>query len=249
MTDVVPVPKETPMKKPLLALLVLVLAAAGSSTVRAHEDHDLDYDLINLQAEARSEVPNDLLVATLFLEMTMSDATKLAAEVNKTLNSGVRLVHDFPGVKIESGQQSTWPVYDAKDKLTGWRTRAELRVESKDFDAASRAIAKMQTNMKLGGMTFVLSPDTADAINNRLVDSALKAFRTRADIVAKSLGASGWRTVNLNIGTAGSQPPMPMVRMNMKMEAYAADAVAPQETAGGTSNLTVNVGGTIQLQR
>lgn len=235
------------MKKQLAVLLALAVVA-GAGIARADE-RGPDYDMISLQADARAEVPNDLLVATLFVEMTMGDATRLAAEVNKTLNNGVRLVHEFPGVKIESGQQSTWPVYDAKgNKLTGWRTRAELRVESKDFDAASRAIAKMQGAMQMAGMTFVLSPDTADATNNRLIDAALKAFRARADIVAKSLGATGWRTVNLNIGTDGGRPPVPMYRMAPQAAAMA-DAVPPQETAGGTSDITVTVNGTIQLQR
>ncbi|MFZ5723842.1 MAG: SIMPL domain-containing protein [Pseudomonadota bacterium] len=234
------------MKAPITCLLVLALAT-GIGSARADE-RGLDYDLVSLQAEARNEVPNDLLVANLFVEMTMNDATKLAAEINRIINAGVRLVHDFPGVKIESGQQSTWPVYDAKNKLTGWRTRAELRVESKDFDAASRAIAKMQGSMQLAGMNFVLSPDTADNTNNRLIDSALKAFRTRADIVAKSLGAAGWRPVNLNIGTGSVQPPMPVYSMRAK-EMYAADAVAPQEVAGGSTDIVVNVNGTIQLQR
>ncbi|MFZ5756841.1 MAG: SIMPL domain-containing protein [Pseudomonadota bacterium] len=226
------------------ALLLAVLPHAAEA-----EERGPDYDMISLQADARAEVPNDLLVATLFVEMTQSDATKLAADVTKALNNGIRLVHDFPGVKIESGQQSTWPVYDAKNKLTGWRTRAELRVESKDFDAAAKAIAKLQSGMQMGALTFVLSPDTADSTSNRLIDSALKAFRARADIVAKSMGAKGWRPVNLNIGTDGGyHPPMPMYRKG-GMVAMAADAVPEQEMAGGNSNLTVTVSGTVQLLR
>lgn len=228
----------------LCALLALPLLAPAAGA----EERGLDYDLINLQADARAEAPNDLLVASLYVEMTHADATRLATEINKALNAGVRLVHEFPGVKIESGQQSTWPVYDGKNKLTGWRTRAELRVESKDFDAAAKAIAKMQGTMQMGNLGFVLSPDTADLIENRLIDDALKAFRTRADIVAKAMGAKGWRPVNLNVGTGGRQPPMPMYRMEAKVMAMA-DAVPEQDMAGGNTTLTVTINGSVQLLR
>lgn len=228
-----------PMKT-LLAASLLCMAAAGARA------EPLNYEVIGLQADAHTEVPNDLLTATLFVEQTHADATKLAAEINKTLNQGVRLVHDFPGVKIEAGAQSTWPVYDAKNRLTGWRTRAELRVESKDFDAASKAIAKIQGSMQLGTMSFVLSPDTADATENKLVDGAIKAFRARADIVARAMGAKGWRTVNMHINTG--RPPAPMPLMRAAPMAMSADAVPPQEMVGGDTEISVSVSGQIQLQ-
>lgn len=224
----------------LLAASTLVLAGNALA-------EPLNYDVVNLDASARAEVANDLLMATLFVEKTNNDASKLAAEVNRTLNQAVRLVHEFPGVKIETGAQSTWPVYDAKNRLTGWRTRAEVRVESKDFDAASRAIAKMEGNLQLSGIHFVLAPDTATATENRLIDAALKAFDGRADIVAKSMGARAWRAVNININAGNNRPPMPLMRA-MAMKADAAE-VAPQEFAGGDSEIVVNVNGAIQLQR
>lgn len=232
------------MKKSLAFLLALACLAG----IARADERGPDYDMVSLQADARAEVPNDLLVATLFVEMTMNDATKLAGAVNRTLNDGVRLVHEYPGVRIESGQQSTWPVYDAKNKLSGWRTRAELRVESKDLDAAARVIARLQSTMQMGNMAFVLSPDTATATNNRLIDSALKAFSTRADIVAKSLGARSWRMVDVNIGTDGGHPPMPVYRMAAKAM-LAEDGVEPQDISGGSSNIVVNVNGRIQLLR
>ncbi len=232
------------LAKPLLCALLLALPVMPS-LANAGETGP-DYDMINLQAEARAEVPNDLLVATLYVEKTMADATQLAGDVNRALNDGVRLVHTFPSVKIESGPQTTWPIYDAKNKLSGWRTRAELRVESKDLDASAKVIAKLQSTLQMGSLSFELSPDTADATNNRLIDSAMKAFSARADIVAKSLGARGWRAVNLNVGTDSARPmPRPMMAAKTMM----AEAAPAQDVVGGSSNITVSISGTIQLLR
>ncbi len=226
--------------KRLLAVALILGASMGASA------EPLNYDVVNLQADARTEVANDLLTATLFIEATNTDAAKLAADVNRTLNQGVRLVHEFPGVKIESGTQSTWPIYDAKNRLAGWRTRAELRVESRDFDAASRAIAKITGSMQLAGISFVPSPDTITATENRLIDAALKAFRTRADIIAKSMGARTWKSVNLNINTGGG--PMPMSKYRTATMAMSVEAVPAPEVAAGNSEITVLANGTIQLQ-
>ncbi len=227
--------------KQLFAVALILGASMGASA------EPLNYDVVNLQADARTEVANDLLTATLFIETSNANAATLAAEVNRTLNQGVRLVHEFPGVKIESGAQSTWPIYDVKNKLTGWRTRAELRVESKDFEAASRAIAKITGSMQLAGIGFVPSPDTITATENRLIDAALKAFRTRADIITKSMGARTWKSVNLNINTGGGGP-MPMPKYRAASMAMAVDAVPAQELAAGNSEITVSVNGAIQLQ-
>lgn len=228
------------MKK-LLAVALVLGASMGASA------EPLNYDVINLQADARAEVANDLLTATLFIETSNANAATLAADVNHALNQGIRLVHEFPGVKIESGAQSTWPTYDVKNKLTGWRTRAELRVEGKDFDAASRAIAKITGSMQLAGISFVPSPETITATENRLIDAALKAFRTRADIISKSMGARTWKSVNLNINTGGDGP-MLMPKYRAAPMAMAVDAVPAQELAAGNSEITVSVNGMIQLQ-
>jgi predicted secreted protein len=121
-----------------------------------------------------------------------------------------------------------------------------LRLESRDFDAAARAIAQMQSGMQLGNVSFALAPDTADASESALVEKAFAAFRARADLVTKSLGAKSWRTVNLNVGSGRDQPPMPYVRA-MSMKAMD-EAMPVQDVQGGDSQITVTINGTIQLQ-
>lgn len=223
--------------------LILALALAGAAPAALAEPPA--YDMVNLQADARAKVPNDLLSATLFVEMTNADAAKLATSVNTTLNQALKTAREFPSVTVSIGGQSTWPVYGKTQKLEGWRTRAELRLESKDFDAASRAIGKLQSTMQLGGLSFGLSPDTGDATENRLIGDAIKAFNARADQIASALGAKGWRTVNLNVGDGGR--PMPLFK-SMAMTAEDASVPTPEMTAGD-ADLSVNVNGTIQLQR
>lgn len=206
------------------------------------------FDVVNLQAEARVTVPNDLMQATLFVEMDNKNPSTLAADITRTINQAMAAAKTINGVKVSTGSQSSWPIHDQKGKVIAWRSRAELRLESRDFDAAARAIAQMQTGMQLGHVAFALAPETAEASENALIEKAIAAFRARADVMTKSLGAKNWRVMNINVGSGRDMPPMPYMRA-MPMKAMAEDAMPVQDVQGGDSQITVNVNGAIQLQQ
>lgn len=231
------------MKKFLLTLALATVSTVATTAARAEPPV---YDVINLQADARSTVTNDLMQATLFVEMDNKDPVALSADITRTLNQAMKAAQAIRDVKVATGAQSSWPIYDQKNRVIAWRSRAELRLESRDFDAAARAIAQMQNGMQLGNVAFALAPETADASENALIEKALTAFRARADIMAKGLGAKGWRVMNLNVGSGRDMPPMPYVRA-MPMKAMADEAMPVQEVQGGDSQITVNVNGSIQL--
>lgn len=223
-----------------LAALVLATPAPAAEAPR--------YNQVNLSAEARQEVANDLMLATLFVELSDKDPTRLAAAVNRKLGEGVKLVHEYPRVKITTGSQSTWPLYDKRNAGDGWRTRAELRVESTDFEAAAKVIAQLQGNgMQMQGINFVVAPATADKAQDALIEEAIKAFNSRAAIAAKALGMRSWQVVNMNIATGqGGGRPMPVYAMKaaaMEM----GDAVPAQEMSGGDTEIRVDVNGTVEL--
>lgn len=228
------------MKFAIAGILALASIAAQAETPV--------FDMINLEASAQASVTNDLMRATLFVEADNKDPAALAAEITRTLNQSLKAAQAFAGVKAASGMQSTWPVHDAKNKLVAWRSRAEIQMESQNFDAMARAIAKIQSVMQTGNITFVLSPEAADARSNVLIETAITAFRKRADLIARSLGAANWKIVNLNINTSNNRPPMPFMRA-MPMKAMAAEDMPVQDMAGGESDITVMLNGTIQLLR
>lgn len=228
------------MKRLLLAtclLLPAIPAAAGSP----------DYDMVSLQAEARSELANDMLGATLYVELDDRDPARLAARVSTRMNDAMKLRDGFKGVTFTSGSQSTWPQYGKDNRLDGWRTRASLRIESRDIDAAARAIARLQEIMQLERIGFSVSPASLATAEDRLLGEAIKAFTARAELARAALGAKDWRLVNMNLHTGGyAPPPMPLLRKGLMMAADT--AIAPQEMEAGTSTISISVSGTIQLQ-
>ena len=151
------------------------------------------------------------------------------------------------GVTVSLGSRNSYPVYDDKgQKITAWRERAELRLESSDFAALSQLTASLLGKLKMGNMSFSIADSTRQQNEDSLMKNAVAAFKARAQLLTDSLGGKGYRLVNLNLNSAGAPRPMPVMRM-AAMKADAGFAAAP-EIEAGTSQVTVTADGTIEVQ-
>lgn len=234
------------MRPQVLLASCLFLAASGFAAA----DTPLTYQRVDFSTEVAREISNDQMNATLSIELSDKDAGKLAQQVALTLNDAMKKAAAYPAVKATTGGQNTWPVYGStltsSSKLESWRTRAEIRLESKDFKAASELIAKLQEKMQLSGINFSVSADARKKVEDSLTGEAIAAFKNRAEAVRNAWSAKGYRLVQMNLGSAGGPAPyMPMMRA---MKAADAEGAPAQDMAGGETRLVVNVNGTIELQ-
>lgn len=223
---------------PLVALILLMLPAA---VVLAAEDQPR-YNIVDFHAEAQREVPNDLLNATLYVELNDASAAALADAINKRVNDALRVAKEHKGVRARSGNNQTYPVYSKNNALQGWRGRAEIRIESKDFNAASALIGKLQANMQLAGMSFSVSPESRRAVQDELSVEAIKAFKARADVLRTALTGRRYKLVRLSVST-GQPGPQP----HIGLRALAQEAVTAPNLESGVSLITVVARGTIEI--
>lgn len=203
------------------------------------------YNSVELQAEAQREVQNDLLNATLFVELNDAAPAALADAVNKAVNAALRIAGEYKTVRVRSGNNQTFPVYAKANVLQGWRARAEVRLESRDFGAAAALIGRLQAGMQLGNLSFAVSPETRRSVENELIAEAIAAFKTRADIIRTALAGSGYRLQRLNV-TSGHNQPQPRFAVAARMTAAPAEVSAPNLEAG-VSLVTVSAGGAIEV--
>ena len=203
------------------------------------------YNVVELQAEAQRELPNDTVTASLYVELNDANAAALAAAVNKAANEALRVAREYGSVRVRSGNNQTYPVYAKGNVLQGWRARAELRLESKDFEAASRLIGKLQSGMQLGNIAFSVSPQARRQAENELIAEAIAAFKARAEIVRGALAGRSYKIQRLNVSTGYSAPP-PRFAVARVMSAGAPEVAAPNFD-GGVSVVTVTVGGAIEV--
>ena len=225
--------------------LGLTLAALASLPALADEAR---YNQVALRAEVNQEVAHDLMQVSLYSEAQDSDPAKLAASITQTLNQAVEQARKSPGVTVSLGNRNSYPIYDKDNrKISAWRERAELRLESADFAQLSQLTASLLQQLKMGGMSFSISRPTQQKTEDALLQDAVNAFKARAQLATSALGGKGYKLVSLNLNSGGFQAPMPM-RMNSMKAMSMAEAAPTPEIEGGSSQVTVNAEGVIEVQ-
>jgi predicted secreted protein len=229
------------LKVACLALLLAPPAAAQLAPPAGISPQP--YNVVSLQAEAQREVDNDLMSAVLYVELSEPDAARLAQSLNTAINAALKAAQGFKAVRTRSGAYQTYPVYDKQRKLSEWRGRAELRIESADFAAVSALIGRLQSGLQVGSIAFAVSPELRQRLQDELMPEAIAAFRARAQLAQKALGGRAYKIRQVNINTGFVGRPQPML---MESSARTA-AVAPPQFEGGTSRVTVTANGSIEV--
>lgn len=232
-----------------LLLGTLVANAALMSTAFAAESSTtLNYNMANVQAQATRQVSNDQMHAVLYIEKNNKQPAELSNQITQLMNQAMALGKKYPQVKLKTGSQNTYPVYDNDNrKLREWRGRAEIKLESKDFKAASQLISELQQSFQTQAINFSVSDEQRLKVENELMVEASKNFQQRAQLLTQAWNKSGYTLVNLDLNTNNSFPQPYMMRASMaKTKAYDADAA--QDVSAGESKITVNANGSIQMK-
>jgi len=204
------------------------------------------YNTVDLQAEAQREIANDLMTAVLFAEMNDSDAARLANAMNRAINDGISAAKGYQSVRFHTGAVQTFPVYDRSQRLTGWRGRADIRIDSNDFQAACSLIAKLQATLQLGSVGFTVSPALRRQTQDALMAEAIAAFRARAKIARAALDGRGYKIRRMSVSPGGI--PGPRTQFALARAAQAQDAATVPQFEGGISQISVAVNGSVEVE-
>ncbi|PNG39196.1 hypothetical protein A1395_00690 [Pseudomonas protegens] len=229
------------------SLALLALSAGTLTSLPALAADELHYNQISLRAEVSQEVARDLMIVTLYSESQNSDPAKLAAEITSAMNKALGQARQVKDVTLRQGSRNSYPIYDDKgQKITGWRERAELRLESSDFAALSKLTGELLGDLKMAGMDFAIADPTRKASEDALLKDAVKAFKARAQLATEALGGKGYKIVNLNLNSNGY--PQPYLRAPMMMKAASMDsAPVTPEVEAGTSQVSMTADGAIEV--
>ncbi len=138
-------------------------------------------------------------------------------------------------------------MYTQNQKITGWRERAELRLESADFPALSKLTGELLNTLKMDSMDFAIADTTRKNSEDALLKDAVTAFKARAQLATDALGGKGYKIVNLNFNTNGY--PQPYARNGgMMMKAAMMDSAPTPEVEAGTSQVHMSADGVIEVQ-
>ncbi|MBB4517903.1 SIMPL domain-containing protein [Paraburkholderia fungorum] len=223
--------------------LALTPAMARAQSVTQYQPAGV----LSLNAQASAEVPQDVVDITLFYEQEANDPSALTATLNQRADAALQKAKGVSGVTARTGSFSIYPSTDRDGRISAWRGRTEVVLESHDFASASKLAGQMASIMQVGNVQFSLSPEAQRAAEQKLTGEAIKSFREQAASSAQAFGYSGYSIREVNVGHNGVMP-RPMMMMSARAMSADAKASAPVPIEGGTSTVTVNVSGSVQMK-
>lgn len=232
-------------------ILTSLLAAATALASESSESSDASdasratstNPTVSLSARATGVVQNDTATASLFVEKEEADAAKASEEVTIQINKAHAVLKDFPELRVKTASHQAYPIWD-KNRITRWRVRHELLVESADFKALSKAIGAAQPYAQLGGIQFSVSTKLRETTENQLIQQASAAFQRRADLVQQSFAAKSYRIKEIAVQAGEPTHIVPMVRAQM---AVAATEATPPALEGGSNEISLTISGSVEL--
>ena len=205
------------------------------------------YDQLTFQTEVKEEVANDEVRASLYKKAQATTAKALATTLNTTINNAMAIAKRYPTVTVSTGQQSTYPRYDKNEKLIGWTGQANIDLKSTDLAATSQLIADLQETLVMNDLSFGVSDVKKDALEQKLMTQASRAFQQQAKNLTKAWDARGYRLVTVNLNTNNNNYPRPMYSMRASADNEA--SVPSQNFESGNSTVSVIANGTIELTK
>jgi len=228
------------MMRRLACACVLLVCAA----VCAADDDGPRRNLVSLSVSASEEVDSDLLVVRMTVTHEAIQQAQAASRVNADMAWALEAARAVPAVEAQTLDYRTHPVYEER-RIRAWRVQQALRLESTDRDALTRLLGTLQERLAMEAIGYEVSPAVREAVEERLIEAALRRFSARAERIARAFGRQGYGLVNVNVGTSGYHPPpMPFEGRALAMKA---DMAEPSIEAG-QQTLSVNVDGTIELR-
>jgi predicted secreted protein len=228
------------------ALLSTTAVAAMAQPALAEETMRPPAGVLSLDARATTDVPTDVVHLTLAAEQEGADPTAISTALSQKAKDVIAQAKRTTGVDAESGGFTIYPSNDKNGRISAWRGRAEVKLESKDFTAVSKLAGQLSNQMQVQNIAFSLSREAREAVETKLIEQAIASFREKAQQTTKLFGYGSYTIRSVNVGRAGEVSPMPRGGMYMA-KAMAADAAPPVPVEGGKTQVTVTVSGSVQM--
>lgn len=201
---------------------------------------------LTLQAEATALVRQDVVHLVMAKVLDGSDPQALHAQLTSAIEPAFKQAKAQQTLSVRTGAFRTSPIYGVDGKMTGWRGRAELVIESQDFQAATKMVSALSDQLVLSSIRFHLSEAQRKKQEADLILQAAQAFRERASLTAQAFGFQDFDIEKLELGataSSGSTPPM-MLRAASSAAIPKADVVLEADHVP----VSVQMSGTVVLR-
>jgi len=228
--------------------VALTLASPAVHAQTANPHFPEPAGVLSLSSQASADVPQDIIHITLFYEQQAKDPGSLTSALNQRADAALAQAKGVSGVTAHTGAFSVYPSTDRDGKISAWRGRTEVVLESRDFAAASKLAGQLSNQMQVANVEFSLSPEAQRAAEQKLTTEAIKSFRARADEAAKAFGYGSYSIRDVNVGGGRNVQPYPRMMAMAAAPMDSAKMSAPISVEGGKTTVSVTVNGSVQMK-
>ena len=228
------------------AFVLVLIAGFFNSAIAQGNSNGLTPNVFSLSASSTGEAVNDLMRVTVAVQAEGEDPSELQSKINATTQWALARLKPFITIKVRTQDYQTYPVYDRKQQnVVSWRALQAMELETDDVTAAGEAIRKLQERLAVTSIHFEPKPQTRRVVEDQLINEALNAFKQRAQLIRTNIGSNGYTLLDVNVqtGLQGGQ----RFRRNQEYDISQSSSVEAPGLAGGSSQITVQVQGRIQL--
>ncbi|MEE3609590.1 SIMPL domain-containing protein [Avibacterium paragallinarum] len=221
------------------ALLALPLFAQATPTTA---DNQIAFDV-----EVEKEVSHDLLQATLFIQAENKDLALANKEVNRKINQAFSILKGYSDVELRDDSRSTQVRYNKDGKQDGWIARGRLVLQSKNVEALSKVISKLNGILAIEYVNSQVSSTAINQLEEEMMQQALAQVERKAQLIQQSLHAKGYKIVELIIRTPAESGRF-VARPYAVMAKMASPEMSDQMQLGtGKANVRASINAKIQL--
>lgn len=227
------------------ALLAAALLGTAVPTLAADKPASAQAEL---SATVSRMVRNDQMIVQLATSQRGQSIETLNATVIKTINEALAQTRNQRGVRARAGNISTSPEWNRDGERNGWQVRGTLILEGDDIPAVSKLAGELATRLQLESVGYRLSDARRQEEENKLLQSAANAFKTRALATTIAFGYDNYtvRTLNISTDHDGDQGhPRPMMA---SVRAASAEQAPSLPTESGDTTVSLTARGTVEMR-
>ncbi|PHS71982.1 MAG: hypothetical protein COB22_06090 [Cycloclasticus sp.] len=201
--------------------------------------------IVNLQASANIEIETDTMQATIAVEAENYDPAILAKKINEKMAWALKISKPFKDVNVKGGQYTSHQLYN-KRIFKAWRGTQSITLESKNTEQLGQLIGILQKKLLVKSLRYHVSKEKLQAVNKALTIRAIENFKEQAKLITKGFDKNKYVIHQIHVNTNNQHRPVYYAKSRIMADSMMAKS-APANLQQNTSNIQVNINGSIRL--
>lgn len=208
--------------------------------------------ILNISATEYTQITQDLIIANMHYESEAQNTKEVQNAINTIMSKVLERSKKFSNIQLSTGQYSVYK-YDYQDKkqntlLSKWKGSQSLSITGRDSETILKLVGELQDlGLAVDSLSYTISDEKRDETRDQLMEKAVSKLLAKAARVAKSLGKTDTKVVNINVD-ADNTAPMPFYQIAMRAGFAAKNEMSPPIVEPGQSTITMTVSATILIK-